>query len=583
MKKIYIVLTVLALAAFTSCQENEINYNPLEKGEIGFYLQGSRVTKSAGESFAPIKGEVIELGADESGQTFFLEETITNLFDTDPETKGTPAYSENVRTLYGDKFNAAVYNKSGVFEANGEFSYDSDQGKYVRKYSADLWDDAPLTFYMWMPGTLNDAVGVSDLTLDGGKISFTYDGTKLTTANAMQDILFTSKKFSGVGDGAGQYNDKEGSEILFHHALTGVKFAVADDLAENITIKSVTFNGLKDGGKCVITPRDENNPPSGHVDNPNEYSSGDGTTVVWSSLTAKEGATYTSGDYADPIDFESGSFAPSFYQGGNLNNLNDANATQTFWFIPQAMTSDVTLTIVYNDGGSEDITWTIDFGKTLAAKTPAVVWKAGELRTYTLRVDEVNVMIKDKVTVVEADPVEISYVNPIDESVTTLELDSYKGSTKTDVVITNTGDTDAYIRAAIVGQWLDPQGNPVFGFTDYTAGKVVLVDSWYQDQFGANAQHKQGSFTGLPGENWVKGTDDNYYYYKNIVPAGEEIPDPLFTKYTVGDVPGVAVAGEVPQIYFRLEIATQAISAKKLDGTDYEPYTAAWANAKNQK
>ena len=57
---------------------------------------------------------------------------------------------------------------------------------------------------------------------------------------------------------------------------------------------------------------------------------------------------------------------------------------------------------------------------------------------------------------------------------------------------------------------------------------------------------------------------------------------PLFTSYTVGSVPGAAVAGAVKNIYFQLEIATQAISAKKSDGSSYT-YTKAWANAKAQE
>ena len=87
----------------------------------------------------------------------------------------------------------------------------------------------------------------------------------------------------------------------------------------------------------------------------------------------------------------------------------------------------------------------------------------------------------------------------------------------------------------------------------------------------------QGKFTDLPGANWVEGSD-GYYYYKIAVPAGEEVPDELFTKYEVGECPAAAVAGEVQNIYFTLEIAVQAISAKKLDGSNYT-YSEAWERA----
>ena len=184
-------------------------------------------------------------------------------------------------------------------------------------------------------------------------------------------------------------------------------------------------------------------------------------------------------------------------------------------------------------------------------------------------------MIEDNVSVAEKTTQEVI------DSVTgdTAEVDSYYGSTKTNVTITNTGNTDAYIRAAIIGQWLDTDGNPVFGFTDYTH-EIALVDSWYQDQF-VNKKHEHGEFEGLVGYDsnysgdWVLG-EDGYYYYTQIVPAGQSIPstDPLFTKYTVKDCPAVSIAGAIKNVYFVLEIATQAISAKKIDGSTWATYVS---------
>ena len=79
MKKTYIALAVLALAALVSCeQEKEINIDSLEKGEVGFYLRGSKATKAASE-VATIKGETFELETDGRGLNLILEETITNL------------------------------------------------------------------------------------------------------------------------------------------------------------------------------------------------------------------------------------------------------------------------------------------------------------------------------------------------------------------------------------------------------------------------------------------------------------------------------------------------------------------------
>lgn len=89
-------------------------------------------------------------------------------------------------------------------------------------------------------------------------------------------------------------------------------------------------------------------------------------------------------------------------------------------------------------------------------------------------------------------------VNTFNPSVVTCKVsEAFDGKTKTNVKIENTGDTEAYIRAAIVVTWQDGDGNvygkaPIKG-TDYT---LTL----------ANA-------------GWNKSTVDGYYYHTEPVPA----------------------------------------------------------------
>ena len=128
MKKSYIALTVLAMAALVSCQENElINDKPLEKDVVGFYLRGASATKAGGVS-AVERGVVIPLGDDGMGHSFVLEQTITNLDVIGPETKGTPAYTENVMGLYGSQFKAAVVGTTQT-DFDGDFVYDEGYKK----------------------------------------------------------------------------------------------------------------------------------------------------------------------------------------------------------------------------------------------------------------------------------------------------------------------------------------------------------------------------------------------------------------------------------------------------------------------
>lgn len=581
MKKICITLAVLSLAAImnTACdnREEEIKEVP-EVTEIGddaisFSLGGVSTRAEVSSNDVPGEVNIIPLGTDNQNNNFYLEESVIDL-DV-PVTRGTPVYTENLRTLYG----ASIPTFAPAIQ-NGEFdvTYDDTKKLYVSKhFHREIWpagtDENPshLEFYMHMPAS---PVGVTDLanaSPSAGKITFAYTSPEI--ASQQQDIIFTYRNISKA-----DYDDQGYVDILFHHALTGVKFATKNSPEDAVTIKEVRFTGLIDQGTCTVTPTDEN---GGYIDKTGNYSSAAEGVVVWSN-TSKTGNTIKSGAYPltddgknSLVDFSKenlsfankGAYPASFSKAGNENNLNDGDATQTFWLIPQAMTEDIKLTIEYTVKGSSetsDGTWTIDFGKALKD----VVWKAGQIRTYTIKVDDVNVKISDTVTPAgNAD-------------------NGYSGSTKTNVVITNTGNTDAFIRAAIIGQWLDSEGNPVFGFTDLVNNTVVTVPSWYEDQFVKTEAGTHGTFTGLAG---YKGGDnplnkwhlesDGYYYYEDPVPAGEPVPNNLFTSYEVGTMPEVTVAAKPVPVYFVMEIATQAISAKKLDGTPYATYTQAWANA----
>ncbi len=585
MKKNYFKIMAAAALILVSACSQEIEIGGGEYGENTIvFTMGTPSTRSAvAVSDITEKGAVIPLGTDEAGTSFILEESVIDL--NAPITRGTPAYTENVGALYGSF--AAKSKLSG----DGVDTFDNTDGnKWSNTYTENIWSKGnPLQFWMYMPTDMT-SYGVSNLDYPEEQITFDY--VSPPTAAKQQDILFSYRELK-----KNTYNPKEGASVLFHHALTGVKFRLENP--DVITsINSVTFKNIVTEGSCTVTPKDEKDVDPG-VDNPTgHYSSGDGATVVW-DLVGKEGkevrGNVSSGEFdlvtygskeGQVKDFgEKGAYPTSFAAAGNDNNLNDAQASQTFWLIPQPITGAVQLTISYTDANGGDHDWTVDFGTAVGS----VVWKAGQIRTYTIKVDEVNVMIKDGVTI--TGPVDVDVPDATDGQ----KLHSYAGSTKQSVEIKNTGNTDVYIRAALIGQWLDEEsGDPVFGYTDFTSGDFKTVDSWYQDQFGPDAQYDQGEFEGLVGYddsysgNWTKGTD-GYYYYKNPVAPGKIIGgtagegdylgDPLFTKYTVGTAPASAVAGQVKQIYFQLEIATQAISAKKTDGSSYYTMEEAWARA----
>ena len=581
MKKSYIVMAVLATAALASCQQEKSldDAKKVEKNEIVFTFK-SGATKA---EVAPAvrQGVVIPIESEVEGVNLFLEETIVNLNDLSsaPATKGTPAYTENVGVLYKDNLNVWA-------DGLGDATYASmDKEMYDRKdatqevpnkgwrynhvYAKDPWTGGEVAFYLNMPAAPKN-VTFGDNARANGKFTFSY--TSPDKAADQEDIIFAYRTLTKE-----QHNGylPNGAPVLFNHALTAVKFAIGNEAADiqnnQVAIKEVIFNNLQNSGTCVITPvgATDDDPNADYRDKIDEYTSSDGR-VVWTLPTTSSVNTITSDPYDGTTTFAentASSFGPgkgdypkSFADGGNENNLGGPDGSQIFWLIPQSFdaSSTVTLTINYTFGGVEG-TATIDFGKALAG----VNWQAGELRTYTLRVDEVNVHITDQFT----------------------------STVKDNVVITNTGNTAAFIRAAIIGQWVDQNGKPVFGYTNYKDGlpEPAEIKSWYDDF--ANGGTYFGTFDTLPGTDWVKGTDGYFYYTKPVEPGislrsvatGETTDDinaPLFKKYTVNtaNAPKMKVGGIEVSTTLLMDISAQAISAKKVNMEYYE-WNEAWENA----
>lgn len=577
MKKIYIAMAVLATAALTSCvQEQSFNDNT-GKGEVAFVLQAGPSTKAAGADSPVRKGACIQIG-EVGNQCIILEETITDLSFVSPATKGTPVYTQNVGTLYKDQlgvytnyadFEETTYETEGETTTNGAVT----GWRFFHRYDNVPWPEDAVDFYMRMPA---DAIVIPDDGYSDGKITFEY--TSPDNAEDQQDLIFAYASITEA-----QHNAKlseGGYPVTFYHALTGVKFAIgnsADELksiangGKGIAITGIQFTNLANTGTCVVNPSATGNNPKVSWN-----ATVTANNVISQSFTADENVI----TYSKSTD--TNNFDDSFYAAGNTQNVNTADASYTFWLIPQSFgsSSNAVLRISYTINNHPEY---LDISLKDIIKTSTgtpIEWAAGQLRTFTVKLDEVNVKITDDVEIAGD------------------AHDGYSGSTKSNVKIQNTGDTDAFIRAAIVGQWLDSENNPVFGFTD-NINNLYIVESWYEDQFVKEEAGTHGTFVGLPG---YKGADtfkadggsdatagwqlctDGYYYYTKIVAPNAFTGSDLFTSYTTQIVPAAIIAGVVmdaSQMHFVLEISTQAITAVKMDGHEGSRYTwkQAWANA----
>ena len=84
--------------------------------------------------------------------------------------------------------------------------------------------------------------------------------------------------------------------------------------------------------------------------------------------------------------------------------------------------------------------------------------------------------------------------------------EDFNGNTKENVQITNTGSTDAYIRATYVVNWVDAQGN--IASSDPVGYKYTLT---------ANLNN-----------SWTKGSD-GYFYYTSPIAPGDSTQGSLLT------------------------------------------------------
>ena len=138
--------------------------------------------------------------------------------------------------------------------------------------------------------------------------------------------------------------------------------------------------------------------------------------------------------------------------------------------------------------------------------------------------------------ITNTDPVENKFAYA---SVSCEVKEDFNGNTKKNVQITNTGSTDAYIRATYVVNWLDAQGNI-----------VASVPDGYSYSLNVN-----------PDGKWTKMGD--YYYYLTPVAPRDSTPGSLLTC--------TVTRPENPEYRLSVEIIATAIQS-----TPAKAVTEAW-------
>ena len=611
----YITMAALAVMSLFSCEkEQDFNDVPLGKNEFRIYLHGSASTRSqevmTPQSFSYLAGKV-----ESTGESFYWEEVVEDLnYSGGLSTRGTPVYTENVGKLYDD---LTVIAKGGASDISTQFwvmDNAQQEGAGWRYQGEFTWDQDSYDFYMGMPVDMTN-YGVSNVVVEDKAITFDYASptTEDASAASQRDLIFAAQTITKQQAEANRVN---GVPVLFYHALTGVKFRIAnnDELTHGkeghtqTYITKVTIKGLKNSGSCIVTPEQEVE----EVATETTFASGvvswtyeEGTSVFSQTFTEAQNITqYTGGSFENK-----GNYPESFSGAANTYNLNDGDASMTFWFIPQALTTNVEIEVefhVWSGSRNEDThTLTLKLGEEVLKKEGKDLiltrdWKAGQLRTFSLKPLHVDVELED-------------------------EMDANKWI-KSDVYIKNTGNVAEYVRIYMIGNWVGKRQikagvyndyeTVLMGYTDDTLdehGQYANhdeVERWNDKDFTWNGDMKEypkwkspggefdyepyGVFDGLPamgsstegGEtvrNWIR--HDKFYYYKLPIGPGDDLPDtdPLFFSYEIGASPvffiadNTGVRRKAKDVHFVMDLMVQAIEAPmNEDGTPAKTYLEAW-------
>lgn len=140
--------------------------------------------------------------------------------------------------------------------------------------------------------------------------------------------------------------------------------------------------------------------------------------------------------------------------------------------------------------------------------------------------------------------------------VSTYVQETVSNGKKTEVKIENTGDTTAYIRAAVVVTWQDKDGNV------YGQKPVGLA-------FGETSVEGADYDIVWSTEDWAQGADGFYYYLSPVAADGKT--EALITSCA-------PVNGKAPDGYsLAVEIISSGIQAEGQDSKGNKPIELAWS------
>ena len=505
MKKIPLIITTsIAILCMTSCQNDTDGIiKSGDKGIIGILVE--EITTKAPEDLPEQELLFSVPVVMDNGDTLGLTAFIRDMAGNEVLTKGAPATTANLGPVYGNFV-------TNVFK-DGDVYYDPFSEKYMDnvtvQYGGGSWtlvggpyywpengDD--ITFCSYSP-KIN--AGLTNLNWNSGQsLSFKYslpapsnDGSHYYDAENQSDILFamdTQNKNSRIESDGESYAD-----IHFSHALTGVRFVRGD--IDDCTIQNIKMIGFYDSGSADATI--ENGSISGYT---------------WSTQGASiKDYTQTFNNFIDSsIPHQDNSAQVT---GGSLDPTSDQS--YTFMMIPQLLA----------DGAAIEITVKERIHPIRVELTEAGIdSKIKDWRTYAGKM------------------ITICLDSSFDGEHLDVEIeDTCTANVKYNPVITNTAEVGvaAYIRVAIVANWVKESGTVIYPYT------VSDISS-------------DSRFTGFDATKWTY--NGGFYYYKYQLPKGASVK--LFDKFTAPAPGDSDYPSTIPDIdHLVMTLVVQGVDARK--------------------
>ena len=477
----------------------------------------------------------------EEGDTLYISAYLSDMEVSLPsqmeglekETKGAPVSSSNLGTLYG-QISTTVYDADGKYVSEDKDGNTTTMEDVSVTYASGKWGFGGTTYYWPKAGgdlyfcsmapvellSGSDETGsVTNLSWNGTdkKYSFNYIMPAPETDEAPNDAMNQKDLLVAVDK-----NNKKNStqaKINLCHALTGVRFVMGSSTA-GVKLTSVSLNNFYSEGTATIER------------GRNKADDADSTMVNWTSLSSPKSFTQS---YTDE---EVASWTT------NADFDKTVNKEKTFMVIPQTLGENAELAIYLASALHPEV---LKFDMITTEEPALADWSkyAGKMITFRINsyVGLVSVKVKD-------------------------DCDTANG-VKSNIEIKNDGNADIFIRAKLVGNWINEDGD--------------VLASWKEDnsygEFESAAGTKNADLASVLDENWQKAAD-GFYYYKYYVKSDDVLKHNMFKTFTLKGKPVDSSgqwAGEVKMQIDALELSilVQAVRAESTKASAI----AAWGSA----